>query len=56
MPIVFNIGDVRSRHCNNLNCESMKSFNNDPEDPSAAALKVPINKNYNIICIFFSKS
>lgn len=40
MPIVFNIGDVRSRHCNNLNCENMKSFNNDPEDPSAAALKV----------------
>lgn len=39
-PVVFNIGDVRTRHCNNLNCENTKSFSNDPEDPSAAALKV----------------
>lgn len=37
---MFNIGDVRTRHCNNLNCENTKSFSNDPEDPSAAALKV----------------
>ncbi|XP_075159805.1 phosphatidylinositol 4-kinase beta fwd isoform X2 [Haematobia irritans] len=41
MPVLFNIGDVRTRHCNNLSCENTKSFNNDPEDPSAAALKEP---------------
>uniref|UniRef100_W8B1X8 Phosphatidylinositol 4-kinase beta n=1 Tax=Ceratitis capitata TaxID=7213 RepID=W8B1X8_CERCA len=41
MPVLFNIGDVRTRHCNNLTCENTKSFNNDPEDPSAAALKEP---------------
>ncbi|XP_061399468.1 serine-rich adhesin for platelets [Musca vetustissima] len=41
MPVLFNIGDVRTRHCNNLNCENTKSFSNDPEDPSAAALKEP---------------
>ncbi|KRF81598.1 phosphatidylinositol 4-kinase beta isoform X2 [Drosophila virilis] len=40
-PIVFNIGDVRTRHCNNLSCENTKSFSNDPEDPSAAVLKEP---------------
>lgn len=40
MPVLFNIGDVRTRHCNNLSCENTKSFSNDPEDPSAAALKV----------------
>ncbi|XP_016934113.3 phosphatidylinositol 4-kinase beta isoform X2 [Drosophila suzukii] len=40
-PIVFNIGDVRLRHCSNLSCENTKSFSNDPEDPSAAALKEP---------------
>lgn len=37
---MFNIGDVRLRHCSNLSCENTKSFSNDPEDPSAAALKV----------------
>lgn len=31
---------MRVRHCSNLNCENTKSFSNDPEDPSAAALKV----------------
>ncbi|XP_065360650.1 phosphatidylinositol 4-kinase beta isoform X2 [Calliphora vicina] len=41
MPVLFNIGDVRTRHCNNLTCENTKSFSNDPEDPSAAALKEP---------------
>lgn len=41
IPALFNIGDVRTRHCNNLNCENTKSFSNDPEDPSAAALKEP---------------
>uniref|UniRef100_A0A1I8Q272 Phosphatidylinositol 4-kinase beta n=2 Tax=Stomoxys calcitrans TaxID=35570 RepID=A0A1I8Q272_STOCA len=41
MPVLFNIGDVRTRHCNNLSCENTKSFSNDPEDPSAAALKEP---------------
>lgn len=39
-PIVFNIGDVRTRHTNNLNIENTKPFFGDPEDPSAAALKV----------------
>lgn len=39
-PMHFNIGDVRLRHCANLNTEYTKSFNRDPEDPSAAALKV----------------
>jgi hypothetical protein len=28
------------RHCANLNTENAKPFRNDPEDPSAAALKV----------------
>lgn len=37
---MFNIGDVRLRHCANLNHEFTKPFSNDPEDPSAAALKV----------------
>lgn len=46
MPVLFNIGDVRTRHCNNLNCENTKSFSNDPEDPSAAALKVKTLKTY----------
>lgn len=49
MPVLFNIGDVRTRHCNNLTCENTKSFSNDPEDPSAAALKVKFQqKNKNI--------
>lgn len=39
-PVVFNIGDVRTRHTNNLNLENTKPFFGDPEDPSAAALKV----------------
>lgn len=39
-PVVFNIGDVRTRHTNNLNNENTKPFFGDPEDPSAAALKV----------------
>lgn len=39
-PVVFNIGDVRTRHTNNLNIENTKPFFGDPEDPSAAALKV----------------
>lgn len=38
--MLFNIGDVRLRHCANLNNEFTKPFSNDPEDPSAAALKV----------------
>lgn len=37
---MFNIGDVRLRHCKNLNSENMRPFRNDPDDPSAAALKV----------------
>ncbi|KAJ6632702.1 Phosphatidylinositol 4-kinase beta, partial [Pseudolycoriella hygida] len=40
-PVSFNIADVRTRHCNNLFTENAKSFSNDPEDPSAAALKEP---------------
>lgn len=40
-PALFNIGDVRNRHCANLNAESTKSFNFDPDDPSAAVLKEP---------------
>lgn len=39
-PAMFNIGDVRTRHCKNLYSENAKPFSNDPEDPSAAALKV----------------
>lgn len=39
-PVVFNIGDVRTRHTKNLNIENTKPFFGDPEDPSAAALKV----------------
>ena len=39
-PHVFNIGDVRLRHCKNLNSENTRPFRNDPDDPSAAALKV----------------
>lgn len=38
--MLFNIRDVRNRHCVNLNVENTKTFSNDPEDPSAAALKV----------------
>ncbi|XP_022221815.2 phosphatidylinositol 4-kinase beta isoform X2 [Drosophila obscura] len=48
-PIVFNIGDVRSRHYNNLSCENTKSFSNDPEDPSAAALKEPWDEKEKLI-------
>ncbi|XP_063702809.1 phosphatidylinositol 4-kinase beta [Culicoides brevitarsis] len=41
-PTVFNIGDVRHRHCANLNKENdKKSFRHDTEDPSAAVLKEP---------------
>jgi len=40
VPALFNIGDVWRRHCANLNSENTKPFCNDPEDPSAAALKV----------------
>lgn len=40
LPQLFNIGDVRNRHCRNLNAENTKPFKNDPDDPSAAALKV----------------
>lgn len=36
----FNIGEVRMRHRMNLYSEIAKPFSNDPEDPSAAALKV----------------
>lgn len=39
-PRMFNIGDVRTRHSNNLYSENTRSFSHDPEDPSAAALKV----------------
>lgn len=39
-PTSFNIGDVRNRHRINLHSEIAKPFSNDPEDPSAAALKV----------------
>ncbi|KAH8349638.1 hypothetical protein KR084_003199 [Drosophila pseudotakahashii] len=48
-PIVFNIGDVRLRHCSNLSCENTKSFSNDPEDPSAAALKEPWHEKEKLI-------
>lgn len=41
VPRLFNIGDVRTRHSNNLYSENTKPFSNDPEDPSAAALKEP---------------
>lgn len=37
--VVFNIGDVRTRHTSNLQNECTKPFF-DPKDPSAAALKV----------------
>lgn len=37
---VFNIGDVRLRHSENLTSENAKPFFGDPEDPSAAVLKV----------------
>ncbi|XP_062710398.1 uncharacterized protein LOC109409370 [Aedes albopictus] len=40
-PAVFNIGEVRNRHCANLSSESTRPFSNDPEDPSAAVLKEP---------------
>jgi phosphatidylinositol 4-kinase B len=39
---LFNIGDVRFRHCANLYVENTRPFSNDPEDPSAAALKVRV--------------
>ncbi|XP_002034778.2 uncharacterized protein LOC6610170 isoform X1 [Drosophila sechellia] len=48
-PVVFNIGDVRLRHCSNLSCENTKSFSNDPEDPSAAALKEPWHEKEKLI-------
>lgn len=56
-PSSFNIGDVRMRHCINLYSEIAKPFSNDPEDPSAAALKVSkiLNKKRsNVVdfCIF----
>lgn len=38
---LFNIGDVRTRHCAQLNNEFTKPFSNNPEDPSAAVLKEP---------------
>ncbi|KAL7051140.1 hypothetical protein ACKWTF_004350 [Chironomus riparius] len=41
IPQLFNIADVRNRHCRNLNAENTKPFRNDPDDPSAAALKEP---------------
>lgn len=40
VPPSFNIGDVRMRHRINLYSEVAKPFSNDPEDPSAAVLKV----------------
>ncbi|XP_053673305.1 phosphatidylinositol 4-kinase beta [Anopheles nili] len=40
-PTLFNIGEVKKRHCANLNTENAKPFSNDPSDPSAAALKEP---------------
>lgn len=40
-PRLFNIGDVRTRHSNNLYTENTRAFSHDPEDPSAAALKEP---------------
>lgn len=43
-PTSFNIGDVRMRHRINLHSEIAKPFSNDPEDPSAAALKVRSKK------------
>lgn len=39
---VFNIGDVRTRHSENLTSENTKPFFGDPEDPSAAVLKVGV--------------
>lgn len=41
---------MRNRHCRNLNAENTKPFRNDPDDPSAAALKVIITK----FCFNFS--
>lgn len=60
-PVLFNIGDVRTRHTNNLNVENTKPFFGDPEDPSAAALKVRFINLANasrskfelIICLIF---
>lgn len=43
-PAVFNVGDVRIRHLKNLNSENTKQTFGDPEDPSAAILKVDILK------------
>lgn len=40
--VVFNIGDVRTRHTSNLQNECTKPFF-DPKDPSAAALKVSLH-------------
>ncbi|TDG45128.1 hypothetical protein AWZ03_008466 [Drosophila navojoa] len=48
-PVWFNIGDVRTRHCKNLSCENTKPFSNDPEDPSAAALKEPWHEKEKLI-------
>ncbi|XP_059613676.1 phosphatidylinositol 4-kinase beta [Phlebotomus argentipes] len=49
VPALFNIGDVRTRHCANLNNENAKPFSNDPEDPSAAALKEPWHEKEKLI-------
>lgn len=49
--VVFNIGDVRTRHTHNLRNETTKSFF-DPKDPSAAALKVLIRRNHLFIFAF----
>lgn len=40
---MFNVGDVRIRHLKNLNSENTKQTFGDPEDPSAAILKVKTN-------------
>ncbi|GAB0094598.1 uncharacterized protein DMENIID0001_099180 [Sergentomyia squamirostris] len=49
VPALFNIGDVRTRHCANLTNENAKQFSNDPEDPSAAALKEPWHEKEQLI-------
>lgn len=51
VPRVFNIGDVRTRHSNNLYSENTRSFSHDPEDPSAAALKVCIK----VLCLLLQQ-
>lgn len=53
-PQLFNIADVRNRHCRNLNAENTRPFRNDPDDPSAAALKVILEDLQDSLAIFMT--